>query len=300
MMRMVRLLGFGVIVCITVSLIVVLWLCAVRAVQFAHPARFPVNTTPAEYGFQHWREVTLTTSDNLNLSAWFILPETTLAKNPVILFVHGIDGNRLQFMEEAQWLTQQGYAVLLFDLRNHGSSEGTLTTMGLREVNDVKAAFAYLISQPEVDTENITLFGHSMGGVTAILAMAELPQVKALIIDTAYTSLIDVINDGVRNIIGTPFGLGDVIMFMTNVLTGENLYAVRPVDVIAAIAPRPIYMMHGTADPTIPASHTVALYEKAHDPKFLWLVEGGVHGNLYEIAEADYQARLLRFLSGTP
>lgn len=300
MIRGVRLMGFGMIVFITVILIAVLYLCAVRAFRFAHPDRHPVLGTPTDYAFSHWRDVTLITSDNLKLSAWFILPETPIAKNPAILFVHGIAGNRLQFVEKAQWLTQQGYAVLLFDLHNHGNSEGTLTTMGLREVNDVKAAFTYLAAQPEIDPDSITLYGHSMGGVTAILAMAELPQIKALIVDTAYTSLIDVINDGVQNVIGTPFILGDVIMLMTGVLTGENLYAIRPIDVIATIAPRPIYMMHGTNDPTIPVSHAAALYEKAHDPKFLWLVEGGVHGNLYDIAPDEYQARVLPFLSSTP
>lgn len=299
MICVLRLIGFGVMVFITVMGIVVGGLCAFRANGFAHPNRIPVHSTPETYGFSHWRDVTLISSDDLKLSAWLILPETPLDKNPAILFVHGIDGNRLQFIEETQWLVQQGYAVLLFDLRNHGSSEGTLTTMGLREVNDVKAAFAYLVAQPEIDADNITLFGHSMGGTTAILAMAELPQIKALIVDTAYTSLIDVVNDGVGNIIGTPFVLGDVVMFMTGLLTGENLYAVRPIDVIAAIAPRPIFMIHGTHDPTIPMSHMMTLYEKAHDPKFLWLVEGGVHGNLYDIAEDEYQDRILRFLQST-
>lgn len=299
MIRLIRLLGFGVSVLIVLTIVSIGGLCAIRAFQFAHPERFPVQGTPEQYEFTHWREITLVTSDNLKLSAWLILPDKPLAKNPAILFVHGIGGNRLQFIEEAQWLTQQGYAVLLFDLRNHGSSEGTLTTMGLHEVNDVKAAFATLIAQPEIDVNNITLYGHSMGGVTAILAMAELPQIKALVVDTAYTSLIDVINDGVRNIIGTPSVLGDVVMFMTDVLTGENLYTVRPIDVIASIAPRPIYIMHGTLDSTIPASHSIALYEKAHDPKSLWLVEGGEHGNLYETAESEYQTRLLRFLLST-
>jgi fermentation-respiration switch protein FrsA (DUF1100 family) len=163
-------------------------------------------------------------------------------------------------------------------------------------VDDVKTAFAYLISQPEVDPENIVLFGHSMGGAAAILAMAQLPQVRALIVDTSYTSLIDVTNDGVGNIIGRPLGLGDLIMGMTNVFMGENMYAVRPIDVIDTIAARPFFIMHGTADSTIPFTHSVALYEKAQEPKSLWLVDGGSHGNLYAIARDEYRVRVLNFL----
>jgi len=276
------------------------WLCVQQANIFAHPPRFPVASHPSDYKFANGRDVTLITSDAVKLSGWFIPPPQPAAKNPTILFVHGIGGNRLNSMLVAQWLNQQGYALLMFDLRNQGSSGGTFSTMGLREVEDVKAAFATLIVQPDVDPDRIIIFGQSMGGSTAIMAMAQLPQARALIVETAYTSVIDVTNDGVQAVIGRPFIFGDVILGMTNLLTGDNIYAVRPIDVIASIAPRPILIMHGTSDTTIPVSHAVALYEKAQSPKSLWLVEGGVHGNLYQIAQGEYQQHVLDFLNNIP
>lgn len=276
------------------------WICAVQAQYFAHPKRLPVTATPADYGFTIWREVSLTTTDGLSLSGWFIPPHDPQAKNPAILFVHGIAGNRLKFITEAQWLTQQGYAVLLFDLRNHGNSDGKVTTMGVRETEDVKTAFAYLSAQPEVDAERITLFGHSMGGSTAILAMAQLPQAQSLILDTAYTSVIDVTNDGVKALIGRPVIFGDIILLMTNWLTGEDLYTVRPIDVISTLAPHPILIMHGTADTTIFSGQAQTLYQAAQQPKSLWLLPGGGHGTLYQIDQVGYQMQVLNFLQKHP
>jgi fermentation-respiration switch protein FrsA (DUF1100 family) len=168
--------------------------------------------------------------------------------------------------------------------------------MGLREVEDVKAAYGYLARQPEVDAEHITLFGHSMGGSTAILAMAQLPHARALIIDTAYTSVIDVTNDGVAALIGKPLIFGDLVVFMANQLMGEDLYTVRPIDVIPTLAPRPILIMHGTQDTIIYVNQAQTLYEAANQPKTLWLVDGGAHGDLYQLDQAGYRAHVLEFL----
>jgi fermentation-respiration switch protein FrsA (DUF1100 family) len=54
----------------------------------------------------------------------------------------------------------------------------------------------------------------------------------------------------------------------------------RAVDDIGAITPRPILLMHGDADPTIPVSHTLDLFAAANEPKTLVIVPGGGHGGM--------------------
>jgi fermentation-respiration switch protein FrsA (DUF1100 family) len=276
--------------------VMTLVICYGQADGLTHPPT-GIPTLPSDVKAANWRDVSFVTEDALTLSGWLFLPEI-MPVNGTILYVHGHGGNRLQAIEKMPFLLEAGYAVLLFDLRNHGSSGGTMTTMGLREVLDVKAAYAFLLSQADLSEQPIVLYGLPMGGGTAIMAMPDLPAAMALIVETAYTSFLDVTNDAVRIRVGLPsFPFGDLIVGFTNLITSENLYQVRPIDAVAKIAPRPILFIHGTEDLIIPFQHIEALYEQAGEPKTLYRIPGGQHGNLFTIDTVGYQQQVLDFLA---
>lgn len=72
------------------------------------------------------------------------------------------------FLLLAHELTQSGVAVLRFDERGVGESEGEFLEASLDDfVDDVKSAFNYLIERPEIDSKKIGLIGHSLGGILA-------------------------------------------------------------------------------------------------------------------------------------
>jgi fermentation-respiration switch protein FrsA (DUF1100 family) len=75
-----------------------------------------------------------------------------------------------------------------------------------------------------------------------------------------------------------------------------DLFDVRPIDDIAQISPRPIFILHGTADTLIPVEHGYRLFEAAGEPKTLYIVEGGMHLGLYDHDPAEYEQRILPFL----
>jgi len=54
--------------------------------------------------------------------------------------------------------------------------------------------------------------------------------------------------------------------------TGES-----PASVIDRIAPAPVLIVHGTNDPFFPAEEARDLYERAGEPKALWVIPGGGH-----------------------
>jgi fermentation-respiration switch protein FrsA (DUF1100 family) len=51
-------------------------------------------------------------------------------------------------------------------------------------------------------------------------------------------------------------------------------------DVVDQIAPRPLLLIHGTADQRITEDQVRRLYAAAGEPKSLWLVEGATHGGI--------------------
>lgn len=279
-------------------LIVVLALVrlGLQAIAFVHPPRFATNLTPSNYNVSTWRDVSFETSDGLTLNGWYVPPQR--ADGASLLTVHGLGGSRKVFLPELDFLHNSGgYGALLFDLRNHGTSDGDVTTMSNTEILDVQAAYAFLAAQPEVG-DNIVLTGKSMGGAIAIRSMEALPEARGLIVDTAYTSIEDVTRDGIANLGIPPLFFHHVILGLSNLMSGSNLYEARPIDSIASIAPRPVLFIHGTADRTIPVEHIYTLHEAASEPKDLLIVEGADHIMAYTVAPEVYEQRTLDFLSG--
>lgn len=275
-------------------LIVGSYLSYQQAVVLVHPPQYRLPPPPA--ALDSVRDVTFITEDNLTLRGWFAPPATT--PGAAVLFVHGHGGSRAQFDDEAVLVASMGYGVLVFDLRNHGTSEGERTTMGLYEVRDVRAAFEFIIAQPEIDPDRVVIYGQSMGGATAIQATAQLPRVRGLIVDTAYTTLPAVISDGVTTLSGLPpFPWAQMTVAFAETMSDVDMSAVRPIDAVGQIAPRPILFLHGTADNTIRPAHSRELYAAAGEPKTLVIVEGGGHGNLYDVAPAVFEAEVLNLLS---
>lgn len=98
------------------------------------------------------------------------------AQNVCLLCVHGGGRDRRTFLRMLPWLTQtiRGLSVLLFDLRDHGTSDadGCGLTLGIREHADVVATFAHVRSV--LGFARVILFGTSVGASSSLLAAARI------------------------------------------------------------------------------------------------------------------------------
>jgi hypothetical protein len=80
-------------------------------------------------------------------------------------------------------LTRQGIAVLRYDERGVGASEGTLRGATSRDLaGDVQAAVAFLAEQPGIDASRVGIIGHSEGGMIAPMVATETDQVGFLVL----------------------------------------------------------------------------------------------------------------------
>ena len=81
---------------------------------------------------------------------------------------------------------------------------------------------------------------------------------------------------------------------MGRLMFGYDLDAARPVDEVGHIAPRPLLIIHGTADMLIPLIHAEQL--KAADPAAeLWEVPGAKHGGAYTTQPQQYLEKVTGF-----
>lgn len=286
-----RLLLFAVITLTLAVSATLLWLCQQQALTMVYPPRVVVA---ADAPGENWQDVAFHSADGLRLEGWYTPPDE---RGAALIFVHGFANSRGGMLPEAEFFAGHGYGALVFDLRNHGGSEGIVSSMGLHEVRDVEAAFDWLRSQPGVDPARIGLYGVSMGSATAIRAMAAIPDARLLVSEAGFADLLEAVGRGVTDRTGLPgFPFANAILWFMGYEAGADMFGQRPLDVIAAIAPRPALIMHGTDDGLIPVEHGQRLYAAAGEPKALYIAEGGGHTGLFRHNPADYERVVLAFI----
>lgn len=114
---------------------------------------------------------------------------------PVLIAASGYQGLKVLHPERfARALTPLGYAVLAFDYRSFGASEGEPGHLAPQEwVEDVRATVDRLAACEEVDAGRIGLLGWALGGGVAVVEAADDPRVRAV-------AVVNGIGDGRRSI----------------------------------------------------------------------------------------------------
>jgi pimeloyl-ACP methyl ester carboxylesterase len=124
------------------------------------------------------RPVTLTAADGVTVAA--DVYEAPAPSSAVVL-VHVLGGGKGDWRVAADRFQAEGVTALAIDLRGHGGSTGSSTPSSAM-AQDVKAAVAWLAARPDVRPGAIAVVGASLGATAALLAAADLPQVKAAVL----------------------------------------------------------------------------------------------------------------------
>lgn len=234
--------------------------------------------------------VSFASGDGVTLRGWwFPRPES----DQVVIGLAGHRRAKHELLGIGSGLWRAGKNVLLFDFRGCGESDWAPQSVGHNELLDAHAAVRFAVGrQPGA---KIGLVGYSMGGAVALLVGATDPAVRAVVADSAYASLRQVIAHAYarRGIPGRPLlNLADAI---NRRAYGYSFTDLRPVDAIPLLAPRPVLLIHGTADKVTPMTHANELYEAAREPKELWLATGAAHCGAYFLDRARYVDRVGAF-----
>ncbi|MBI2332869.1 MAG: alpha/beta hydrolase [Chloroflexi bacterium] len=245
------------------------------------PRKIPPGTTLTEEKV-NFKRVDLVTEDGVSLAAWYTPPKNGV----VVLLAHGYGDNRPEWVYAL--LTKGDFGVLAWDARAHGESGGEVSTLGYREILDVKAALDFALMQEGV--EHVGGWGGSMGGATMIRAAAEYPQIEALVVDSAFSSLESEVDFLSPYPVLNPMAK----LFMALGL-GVDLDTVSPAAAIGSISPRPVYIIHGLADEVASPESAQILFDAANEPKSLWLQEDAIHLGTHMQNPARYKRRIIRF-----
>jgi fermentation-respiration switch protein FrsA (DUF1100 family) len=288
------------------------------ATQLAYEAPQPITATPALYQLQY-RDVSFPArEDGVQLKGWFIpgrLSGGRLTASRTIIMVHGTRRNRADqrdgMIDLSAIFAKAGFAVLAFDMRGMGESQPEPLSLGYFEQRDVLGAVDFLQSgplpYPELGRPTIIGgWGLSMGAATLLLAAAREPAIKAIVSDCAYSDIIPILQREIHGRSGLPQALTPGVLLAAQMLYGINFYAVRPVDVVASIAPRPIYFIHGDADAYVPFPDMQELADAAQTGfqahVQTWTVHGAGHARSFKSLvdgslNPEYGPRVVEFFT---
>jgi fermentation-respiration switch protein FrsA (DUF1100 family) len=201
-------------------------------------------------------------------------------------------------------LARHGFAILAFDMRGMGESAPAPITFGLDEQRDVLGAVDFLRSgappYPELGRPRaIGGWGVSMGGATLLFAAAREPAIQAVVADSAYSDFMPIIEEQLPKTSGLPPFMTPGVLAAAWALYGADVLDIRPVEVVARIAPRPVLFIQGTEDHEVPPDDVRALYDAARSAPgaraSIWQVPGADHAQSYHVAGEAYVSRLVAF-----
>jgi len=248
------------------------------------PGKWPIEFTPDSFNLDY-ENITVETSDKLKLKGWFLPGNKS---NNTIIVMHGYPTNKADVLPFSMFLLKQ-YNVFLFDFRSFGESEGSYTTIGYKEVNDLDAAVKYLKSRKDV--KNIGTLGYSLGASVALMDKND--NIKAIVSDSAYSSLNNMIEIMYKNFyfIKYPF------VFLTKIYT-KIFFKVDPIDISPKNAiediNKPVLIIHGEKDSQIPVNEAHILHN-ANKETELWIVKNADHGEGYALNKKEYEKKVLEF-----
>ena len=286
----IKLTGLTILTLVLAFFILVFYASDRWAQSRLHPMRIiPTGDLLVENKIPY-QDVELTTQDGIKLSAWYTPPKPALSgvegNNAVILLAHGYNDNRPEAMYVM--FAKHGYGVLAWDFRAHGKSGGDICTLGYYEQRDVEAALDYALKQPDV--KHIGAWGGSMGAATVILTAAKHPEIEAVVSDSSFPSLEDVLR------LNTPIPIMQPFVILIGKWSADlPIDQVRPVDEIAKISPRPVLIIDGWEGSAMAMNSPYRLYDAAKEPKKLWVEDGVPHLGMYKNNPKKYERRVIGF-----
>ncbi len=207
-----------------------------------------------------FKEFSVRTEDGLDLTAWYA-PATS--KPFTFVFFHG-NGDRLHTASPiADPYIAAGYGFLLAEYRGYSGLPGNPTEAGLYA--DARAYIKGLMAQG-VKSENIILFGHSLGTGVAVQMAGEF-HVGGVMLLAPYLSIAEMAQENF------PYFPAKYIALdrYENDKKLKNIHA-------------PVLIMNGARDQIIPPSEGRQLYAMANEPRQFYSLLGRGHNDLFDDA----------------
>jgi fermentation-respiration switch protein FrsA (DUF1100 family) len=179
-------------------------------------------------------------------------------------------------MEKISFFHDLGLNVFIFDYRGYGQSKGSPSEQGL--YRDADAAYHYLIARG-IPSERIIGYGESLGGAV-IIDLASRQPMKALIVESAFTSVMEMAA------VHYPF--------IPQCILSSRFDSKEKIARVGI----PKLIIHSEDDEIVPFWLGESLFEAAEPPKAFLKISGS-HNDGFLVSEALLKQKIPEFLKNS-
>lgn len=233
--------------------------------------------------------------DNIELSSYLTYSSSDTTKGTIIL-LHGIRSNKEHFIELCAKLSKLGFNTVALDLRAHGNSEGTHCTFGVKEKKDISELINVLAKREKI-TENIGVWGQSLGGAVALQALGSDKRIKFGVIESTFSDFKTITHDYFKTHLGFTFKpLTDYLVYRAGKIAEFDPKEAKPIEYCEKIE-QPILIVHGNKDQKIDISYGRDNFNKIQSKQKEFIeVENANHLNVWQTGGNDYFTRVFKFI----
>lgn len=278
-------------------LVIYMSLSTLGAIFVMRIPRLPLGDTPVSVGLNYEDVSFKSRGDNVLLKGWYIPGDN----NAAIIIVHGGFQNRIDDNVDtlglSRDLAEQGFNLLLFDLRGRGESEGRGQALSNID-KDIGGAIDYL-KNIGYATNNIAIMGYCSGAAAAVIFAGQ-EDVGALVLVGSFAEVSDMVvrmatTRGIPGIFAEMFFPG--LKFTTRLMYGYEV--VNPIDVVSDVS-CPIFFVHEEYDEFIPIEDMRLLFATSNNPvNELWEIKNIEHSQAYRSSPVEFINKVTEYLNGT-
>lgn len=221
------------------------------------------------------------TSGTERLAGYVAEPPVAEPQPPTLVVCHGYPSSALgaaatnrSFPALADRIANEGWRVVTFAFRGCGTSTGDFSLGGWLDDTLAVAEHARQLG----DTRGVWLAGFGTGGGLCIAAAGRRPEIAGVAAMAAPADFKDWANHP-RRLLQHAREVGAITRAdfppAVDPWTRE-LRDIRPVDAAAAVAPRPLLVLHGSDDESVP-SFDARILSDAHGGAELRIISGAAH-----------------------
>ncbi|KAF8097649.1 hypothetical protein N665_0284s0016 [Sinapis alba] len=221
-------------------------------------------------------EVKNSRGDTLKCSHYLPVQPSQDRPLPCVVYCHGNSGCRADASEAAIVLLPSNITIFTLDFSGSGLSGGEYVTLGSNEKDDLKAVVEYLRTDGNVSL--IGLWGRSMGAVTSLMYGAEDPSIAAMVLDSPFSDLVDLMMELVDTYkFPLPkFTIKFAIQYMRRAVQKKAKFDITDLNTInvAKSCFVPVLLGHAIDDDFIHPHHSERIYEAYVGDKNIIKFEG--------------------------
>lgn len=241
-----------------------------------------------------YESVTVNTVDGKAIKGWFI-PAANKESSSTIIFCHGWGSNRSDMLKNTYFLAEN-YNLCYFDFRGCGESKSDVTSIGYLETRDFDAIYSFVKNNRAFYSDKVAVMGLSMGGSVAIYGAAKYPEINAVVAESAFLSMRNVVANwgwGRLRIPCLPYVPLALYFVRKKFGTDPELYS--PLNNAAKVK-MPILFICGDNDDLVPQDDCQKLYDICgSENKENFIINGCFHAKCAEVGGVLYKKKLSEF-----